>query len=374
MTNTTIRERYLRRALDLAKKAWGCTHPNPMVGAVIVEDDEIVSEGYHTRAGDRHAEIIALDNLDRPPSADAVLYVTLEPCSTSGRTGSCVEAIIKAGVKRVIVGALDPNPVHAGHGLDELRKAGVEVSKAKGPLAEDCLELNLIFNYHIVHNQPLFALKLAVTKDGKIAEHHGKPSLITSEEARADVMRWRRLFPAIAVGAGTVASDNPSLTARLLNENWCPRRIILDGKLSSIPEIGSLPKVYSDKFCKNTLVVSGQACSDTDLRRARLIDAGVTVRELPLDSSGGFSYQKLRGILADENLTGVYFEGGAKVAHQILREKAVDYLFWYQSPKTFPNADAVEVPPFAEFPLPSKVQSKNLGEDSLIRGPLDFSN
>ncbi|MBU63349.1 MAG: riboflavin biosynthesis protein RibD [Opitutae bacterium] len=367
-------ERYLGRALELAKKAWGETHPNPMVGAVIVENNEIVSEGYHTRAGLRHAEIIALENLSRLPSSDAVLYVTLEPCSTRGQTGSCVEAIIKAGFSRVVVGALDPNPVHAGRGLDELREAGIDVCKVEGPLAEDCLNLNLIFNYQIVRKQPFFALKLAVTKDSKIAEHHGQSSVITGEKARADVMRWRRLFPAIAIGAGTVIADDPCLTSRLPGGEWCPRRIILDGKLSSVPERGNLPKVYSDNFCENTLVVTDKASSVDYIRRARLIEAGVTIRELRLDSGGNYSYSKLREILAEEDLTGVYFEGGAKVAHQILREKAVDYLFWYQSPKTFPNADAVEVPSLADFPLPEKVQSTKLGEDLLIRGFLNFSN
>jgi diaminohydroxyphosphoribosylaminopyrimidine deaminase / 5-amino-6-(5-phosphoribosylamino)uracil reductase len=285
-----------------------------------------------------------------------------------------VEAIIKAGFNRVVIGALDPNPVHAGRGLDKLREAGIEACKVEGPLAEDCLNLNLIFNYQIVHNQPLFALKLAVTKDSKIAEHHGQSSVITGEEARADVMRWRRLFPSIAIGAGTVSADNPSLTARLPSGDWCPRRIILDGKLSSVPESGRLPNVYSDAFSESTLVVTGEASSVTDLRRARLIDAGVTLHELPLDSGGSFSYSNLRDVLADEDLTGVYFEGGAKVAHQMLREKALDYLFWYQSPKTFPNAVSVKVPPLTDFPLPKKLQSTRLGKDFLTCGPLNFSH
>ena len=369
-----IAERHLERALKLAKEAWGETHPNPMVGAVIVENDELVSEGYHARAGEAHAEIVALDNLGRLPSPNAELYVTLEPCSTRGETGSCVEAIIKAGFSRVVVGAVDPNPVHAGRGLDELREAGIEVCKVEGSLAEDCLNLNLIFNYQIVRKQPFFALKMAVTKDSKIAEHHGQSSVITGEEARADVMRWRRLFPAIAIGAGTVIVDDPCLTSRLPSGEWCPRRIILDGKLSSVPETGMLPNVYSDAFSKSTLVVTDKASSETDLRRARLIEAGVTIRELPLDSGGSYSYSKLREILAEEDLTGVYFEGGAFVVNQMLKEKALDYLFWYESPQTFPNADAVQVPPLADFPLPEKLQSTRFGEDSLTCGPLNFSH
>ena len=369
-----IAERHLERALKLAKEAWGETHPNPMVGAVIVENDELVSEGYHARAGEAHAEIVALDNLGRLPSPDAELYVTLEPCSTRGQTGSCVEAIIKAGFSRVVVGALDPNPVHAGRGLDKLREAGIEVCKVEGPLAEDCLNLNLIFNYQIVRKQPFFALKLAVTKDNKIAEHHGQSSVITGEEARADVMRWRRLFPAIAIGAGTVIADDPCLTSRLPSGEWCPRRIILDGKLSSVPETGMLPNVYSDNFSESTVVVTDKASSVDHIRRARLIEAGVTIRELPLDSGGNYSYSKLREILAEEDLTGVYFEGGAFVVNQMLKEKALDYLFWYESPQTFPNADAVQVPPLADFPLPEKLQSTRFGEDSLTCGPLNFSH
>lgn len=367
-------ERHLKRALVLAKEAWGETHPNPMVGAVIVENDALVAEGYHARAGEAHAEIVALDNLGRPPSADADIYVTLEPCSTSGRTGSCVEAIIKAGFRRVVVGALDPNPVHAGRGLDKLREAGIEVCKIEGALADDCLGLNLIFNYQIVQKQPFFALKLAVTKDGKIAAQHGKPSPITGEEARNDVMRWRRLFPAIAIGAGTVVADNPGLTSRLPSGEWCPRRIILDGKLSSVPETGNLPRVYSDQFVEHTLVATGKTGSNNEVRRNRLIEVGVTVVDLPVNSNGRFSYADLRNILMQEKLTGVYFEGGAFVVNQMLKEKALDYLFWYESPKAFPNADAVEVPPLADFPLPDKIQSTKLGKDSLTCGPLNFSH
>ena len=143
-----IHERFMRRALDVARQGWGTTHPNPMVGAVIVEQGEVVAEGFHEKDGEAHAEIMALHHLGRPPRPGAVLYVTLEPCSTEGRTGACTAAIITAGITHVVVGAVDPNPVHAGHGFEVLRAAGVQVTT--GVLADDCADLNLIFNHWIM--------------------------------------------------------------------------------------------------------------------------------------------------------------------------------------------------------------------------------
>ena len=368
-----IEEAHLRRALELAKKAWGDTHPNPMVGAVIIEGDQIVAEGFHSRAGEPHAEVVALRNLGRRPKPGAVLYVTLEPCSTHGKTPPCVDAILESGIRRVVVGTHDPNHAHAGRGLGKLRFAGVEVVKAEGELADECADLNLVFNHHVVTGEPFFALKLAVTADGKMAEKPGVPSAITGPEARADVMRWRRLFPAIAVGAGTVQADDPRLTARLPDDEWCPRRIILDGRLSSVPETGTLPKVYADEHRGNTLVVTGPATSNTEVRRSRLAEAGVALRELPLDASGHFSFVDLRSILVEETLTGVYFEGGPTVARRLIEEKALDYLFWYESPKRFPNPDALEAPPLSDFPLGEDARREIFGVEALLRGRLSFN-
>jgi diaminohydroxyphosphoribosylaminopyrimidine deaminase / 5-amino-6-(5-phosphoribosylamino)uracil reductase len=365
--NAATYEPYLGRSLELAREAWGQTHPNPMVGCVIVEDDEIVAEGHHARAGEPHAEVMALRNLGRVPSHDATLYVTLEPCSTHGRTPPCVEAILGASLRRVVVGALDPNPAHAGGGLDLLRQAGVEVIEAEGYLAADCADLNVIFNHQVVTGEPFFALKLAVTANGKLAEQVGRPSEVTGSLARADVMRWRRLFPAIAVGAGTVVSDNPSLTARLPSGEWCPRRIILDGKLSSVPETGDLPKVYSDEHRAKTLVVTAPGSSP--LRRAVLAEAGVALRELPADASNQFTFADLKALCAEEGLNGVYFEGGAEVARRLVDEQVLDYLFWYESPKCFENEAAPSAPPLDFFPLRLE-RIFQLGPDLLTRGHL----
>ena len=206
---------HMERALQLATKGWGKTHPNPMVGAVILDQGLVRGEGYHLQAGDPHAEINALKQLDGNLSTEATLFVTLEPCSTHGRTPPCIDAIIQSGIKRVVVGAIDPNPQHAGRGLDRLRKAGVAVTE--GILSKECEDLNILYNYWIKCRSPLIAGKVATTIDGKLATRKGDSKWITGPQARMDVMRWRRLFPAIAVGANTVISDNPNLTSRMEN-------------------------------------------------------------------------------------------------------------------------------------------------------------
>ena len=365
---STEHEAFLRQALQLAKKAWGDTHPNPMVGCVLVEDGEVVAEGFHARAGEQHAEIMALGHLGRSPKPGAALYVTLEPCSTHGRTPPCLDAILEAGIKLVVVGAHDPNPDHAGKGLEHLRNAGIEVIEADGETASDCLDLNLIFNHHVVTGETFFALKLAVTSNGKLAEASGTTSPVTGPEARADVMLWRRLFPAIAVGAGTVKVDNPKLTARFPESEWCPRRIILDGRLSSVPEDGDLPLVYSDEHRARTIVVTFPGSSPS--RRELLVEAGVSCRELPADSTGQFSFADLKALCSFEGLTGVYFEGGSNVAHGLLAEDALDYLFWYESPKNFENQDAPEAPPLSSFSLSQK-RIIRFGADLLTHGHLE---
>lgn len=360
-------ESFLSRALELARKAWGDTHPNPMVGCVLVENDEIVAEGFHVRAGEPHAEVRCLRDLGRQPREGATLYVTLEPCSTLGRTPPCVEAILGAGLRRVVVGTRDPNPTHAGGGIELLRDSGVEVIEQEGELAAECVDLNLIYNHHILRGEPFLALKLAVSADGKLAEKPGLASEVTGSAARADVMRWRRLFPAIAVGAGTVIVDDPRLTARLPDGEWCPRRIILDGKLSSVPETEPLPKVYSDEFRENTYVVT--AFGSCPRRRAILADAGVPFRELRADAKGGFYLSDWKALCASEGLSGVFCEGGAIVAGRLLEEQLLDYLFWYQSPKRFEHSEGPAAPDFDAFAL-NQPRKTELGKDRLIRGHL----
>ena len=319
---------YMQRALELARRAWGHTHPNPMVGAVIVENATIVAEGWHHEAGHAHAEVEALRALGRVPSPTAVIYVTLEPCSTCGRTGACTDALIESGIKRVVIGALDPNPAHAGAGVKRLEAAGVVVEL--GVLAEECTDLNLIFNHWIVEQKPFLATKMALTLDGKFAAASGHSRWVTGEMARADVMRWRRYFPAIAVGASTVLSDNPSLTSRIGDEVWCPVRFVFDRHLRTM-EAETTPRLYSDTHKARTIVVCSPIAAEP--LRNKLASLGVQLWELPDAADGYTDSDSFRERCADANIQGVYIECGPTLATALIENLRVDYVFTYQAPK-----------------------------------------
>lgn len=318
---------YMQRALKLARGAWGQTHPNPMVGAVIVEDGQIVAEGWHHAAGQPHAEVEAMRALGRKPNDGATLYVTLEPCSTCGCTGACTSAILDAGIRKVVVGAVDPNPEHAGKGLDILRAAGVDV--VAGVLAQACTDLNLIFNHWIVAQRTLVATKMALTLDGKFAAASGHSQWVTGELARADVMRWRRYFPAIAVGANTVLRDDPHLTSRIDGTIWCPRRFVFDRSLKTL-QSSQMPKLYTDPYKGRTTVLCG-AGAEVGLR-GKLSAQGVAIWELP-EVDGHLDWEVFLQRCADEGLCGVYVETGPTLASSILERRLADYAFIYQAPK-----------------------------------------
>ncbi len=326
---------FMREALALARWGWGNTHPNPMVGALIVEDDQVVASGWHERDGGAHAEKAALAALGRKPAKGATLYVTLEPCSTPGRTGACCDAIIAAGIAKVVIGTLDPNPLHAGKAIPLLESRGIHVRQ--GVLEKECRELNRIFNHWITTGRPLVTAKLALTLDGKMATASGHARWITGAEARADVMQWRRLFPAIAVAAGTVLADDPQLTARLLDGSvWCPQRCVIDRTLRTVAK-AELPKVYSDDFVSRTLVFCAQQADPNRLQR--LQDAGVTVVPLAADTDADFLHALIDD-LAKRKLTGIYFEPGPKLFQGLMAAGVVDYLWFYQAPKIIGDRDA----------------------------------
>lgn len=326
------------QALQLARKGWGKTHPNPMVGAVVVDLGVVRGEGFHHCAGEAHAEINALDQIKGSLSEDATLYVTLEPCSTHGRTPPCVEAIINSGIKRVIVGATDPNPQHAGQGLNILKNAGIKIEA--GILGKECEDLNLVYNYWIEFKSPLLAAKLATTMDGRIATSSGHSKWISGPQARKDVMLWRRLFPAIAVGAKTVLSDNPNLSSRRAGEDdWCPKRIIIDPHLITVMKL--LPKVYSDADKEKTIVVTDED-ADTGAKK-RLLDSGISLWEVTANK-GLIDWSNFRQHCINDNLIGVYFEGGAKTVSSLLNSSELNYLFCYRAPKIL--ADSESLPAF----------------------------
>lgn len=319
-----VGDRPLLRALEVARQGWGATHPNPMVGAVLTEAGRVVAEGFHARAGEPHAEIMALRALGRRPGADAVLHVTLEPCSTQGRTPPCVQAILDAGIRRVVVGTVDPNPLHAGRGLELLRAAGVEVRLAVGPVERACRQLNFLFNHWFTRRRTLVALKVARDATGRTVPRAGE-RWITGEAARADVMRWRRLFPAIAVGAGTALADNPRLTARLPESEWCPVRLLLDrsGRTAGQSQLHLLADAHRER----TIVVLDPRRVSPE-RLAWFRAQGVQLWEVASDSFLGDALARATAA----GWLGLMVEPGPALGQALLAAGLVDHGLVYTAP------------------------------------------
>ena len=368
----TEHEPFMRRAIAVAKRGWGDTHPNPLVGALIVEDGAVVAEGHHAKAGGPHAEVNALKALGRKPQPGATMFVTLEPCCTHGRTPPCTEAIVDARICRVVVGATDPNPAHAGKGYGLLRAGGVEV--IDGVLAADCTDLNLIFNHWITTGRPLFAAKSGVTLDGKVATRTGDSKWITGEAARANGHLWRKYFPAIAVGAGTVRADNPRLTARVDGTEWCPWRFVFDGLLRSVTD-KAMPAVYTDEFRERTIVVT---TSHGGLGYVRKLNA-MGVKTWVLNSATPkVNFQDFRARCAQEGITGVFFEGGAQLLSELLQARELDYLFTYHAPVLFADDKGkailrgLRTETLAEAIRLQTVRHEVHGDDALMRGHVRY--
>lgn len=323
----------MRYALDLAARAWGQTHPNPLVGAVLVgHDNRVLAEGFHARAGELHAERVALQGVSLTPeqARGATLYVTLEPCCTQGRTPPCTEIILAKGIRRVVVGAIDPNPQHCARGIDLLRASGLEV--ITGVLEVECRTLNPIFHHRMQTGNPLIALKVATTLDGKIATAAGHSQWITGTEARRHVMHWRRYFPAIAVGAGTVLADNPSLTARQQGiPTTCGQRLIFDRSLRTSARLPEL-QVFNDTWADQTWLITDERHCTADLEP--YVSRGVKVFQLPLQA-GCFPIQSFRDYCLQEAIHGLYVEGGPSLIRSLFAVRGIDYLFCYQAPKLF---------------------------------------
>lgn len=325
----------MRRALSVARSVWGTTHPNPMVGALIVEDGHVVAEGATAPDGGPHAERLALLARGKTPRPGATMYVTLEPCCTHGRTGACTDAIIASGLKRIVIGATDPNPAHSGHGFEVLRAAGIEV--ITGVLERECTELNLVFNHWITRGAPMIAAKVASTLDGKIACRTGESKWITNEKSRADVHRWRKLFPGIAVGAMTILKDNPRLTARHAGEaEWCPWRFVFDGLLRTVVD-KNLPAVFTDEFRDRTIVVTTPHGGLGYVRKLRDMGIKVWIFDSPTQRVAMADFRRK---CAEERISGVFVEGGAQLISELLRARQLDYLFAYHAPLLFGDEKA----------------------------------
>jgi diaminohydroxyphosphoribosylaminopyrimidine deaminase/5-amino-6-(5-phosphoribosylamino)uracil reductase len=296
MASSQRDERFMRAALKEAKKAAGQTSPNPAVGAVLVIDNRIVAKGHHRGAGHEHAEIECLRNFTDGVPARATLYVTLEPCSTVGRTAPCTTAIIKAGVKNIVVGTTDVNPRHFGRGMAQLQNAGVKVRD--GILAEECAGLNEGFNKWIVTGRPFVIGKCGMSLDGRLTRHPGEPRWITSFGARRDAHQLRSHVDAVLVGAETVRRDNPRLTVRGMRHAKQPWRVVLTRS-------GNLPpkaRLFSDRRAAQTLVYKRK-------------DLAVVLEDL-----------------GKRNVTSVLIEGGGQVLGQALDAHLIDKVQLYLGP------------------------------------------
>jgi len=324
----------MRLALRLARRGRGTTSPNPMVGAVLVRGGKIIGRGWHRRAGLPHAEIEALRDAEQRgnPVKGATLYVTLEPCCTHGRTPPCTDAVITAGIRRVVVGATDPNPKHAGRGFEVLRAAGIEV--VPGVLAEECAALNEAFNHWIVHRTPLVTVKAAMTLDGKIATASGESKWITGEQSRAFAMKLRQASDAILVGINTILADDPSLTLRRPASGIRPpktlRRIILDSRART----PLTAKVVTDEHAAlTTIVVSPTAPK----RRVAALARKVRVLTVPTTHQASRSTHHalpwLLRRLGRENITCLLVEGGGEVNASFLTQRLAHRIAFFYAPK-----------------------------------------
>lgn len=313
-------EKYMKRAIGLAARARGAVSPNPMVGAVVVRADRIVGQGYHHRAGEAHGEVLALD-MAGELARGAELFLNLEPCSHFGRTPPCAPRVIASGVRRVVVGMVDPNPKVSGRGIEAIRAAGIEVEV--GTLGEECKKLNEIFIHWITKNRPFVILKAAMSLDGKIATRLGNSQWITSEASRRDAHRIRAEVDAIIVGAGTVRADDPSLTAREAGAKKQPLPVVLTSRMDLPPDA----KVF--KHPAGCVVAASQKSASS--KRKELAAKGVKILTLPL-KKGLIDWDALFGELASMRITSCLIEGGGEVFGSAIEAGVVNKITAYIAP------------------------------------------
>ncbi len=352
------------RALALARRAAGQTSPNPMVGAVVVKNRRIIGEGYHHRAGSPHAEIHALKAAgDRAKESD--LYVTLEPCCTYGRTPPCTDAIIAAGIRRVVVAAVDPNPKHSGQGLELLKKADIRVEV--GLLGEEANRLNEPFNKWIRTGMPFVTVKAAMSLDGKIATRTGESKWITGEKSRALVQELRRGTDAIMVGAGTVVADNPQLTVREGAIDRQPWRVIVDGHGRTALDA----QVFTDDGRSRTIVLTNERAPE--LWRKQLAERGVTVVPCALLGDHLDVHDVLKQ-LSQREIINVLVEGGGQLIGALFDARLVDKAVLFYAPKIIGGTNAPTAVEGQGIGLLKdsvslrKLEWRHLGEDFVVIG------
>jgi diaminohydroxyphosphoribosylaminopyrimidine deaminase/5-amino-6-(5-phosphoribosylamino)uracil reductase len=352
---------HMDRALALARRAEGSTHPNPMVGAVLVKAGKMVGEGWHRHPGEDHAEVAAIGNAGGL-AAGSTLYVNLEPCHHTGRTGPCTTAIIEAGITRVVVGCRDKNPKVDGRGIDALRKAGLEVTV--GVREKKAMELNRAFLHFAQYDKPYVTLKLASTLDGRIATSSGESRWITGESSRRSVHRLRAAVDGILVGAGTALADDPVLNVRGVKAARQPVRLVLDSELRISP--GS--RLVTAENAGPLYLLAGSDASRK--RESSLTDAGATVVRLPLDN-GVFTWRDLAPELMKAGIYHLLVEGGGQTAAWFIGQQAVQRVEMFLAPafigaEGIPSLGDMGIASLDKAPALSIVHTRRLDNDLRI--------
>jgi diaminohydroxyphosphoribosylaminopyrimidine deaminase/5-amino-6-(5-phosphoribosylamino)uracil reductase len=332
---------YMKRAIELAKRGIGAVNPNPLVGAVIVKNGEILAEGWHERYGELHAERNAIKHFyEKNPDGSlegATIYVTLEPCCHYGKTPPCTEAIIENKFGRVVIGSADPNPLVAGKGVQILKNAGIEV--VTDFMRKECDELNYVFFHYTSTKKPYVVMKYAMTLDGKISTVTGKSKWITGEKSRENVHRDRNRYMAIMAGVGTVIADNPMLNCRLANNENArnPIRIICDTNLRT--PIDSQVVVTADKI--RTIIATA---SDDNEKLKPYTDRGCEIVCIPIAEVGkqskGIDLNILMTKLGEMGIDSILLEGGATLNYSALKAGIVNRVQAYIAPKIFGGSTA----------------------------------
>lgn len=354
----------MQRAAELALRGEGWVNPNPLVGAVVVRNGRIIGAGWHERWGAPHAERNALQRCSESPSG-ATLYVTLEPCCHIGKTPPCTDAIVAAGIARVVVGVEDPNPLVAGKGIARLREAGIEVES--GVMEEELRHLNRVFFKYIATRRPWVVLKSAMTLDGKIATRTGDSRWVTGEEARRRVHEMRRRSMAVLAGIGTVEADDPMLNCRLEGENRQPVRFIAD----SAARTGLDSQLVRTAGKLRTVVAHTPVAPPS--RIGLLRKAGVETWCCAEDG-GRVSMDDLLRRMGEEGIDSLLVEGGGTLAQSLLREGLVDEVAFFIAPKLVGGREAKTplegegIARMADAVRLRDLQVEQIGGDLLVKG------
>jgi diaminohydroxyphosphoribosylaminopyrimidine deaminase / 5-amino-6-(5-phosphoribosylamino)uracil reductase len=362
-------EKCMSKAIKLAKKGAGAVSPNPMVGAVLVKDDVVVGSGCHEKYGENHAEVNAL-RVAGEGACGSSLYVTLEPCSTYGKTPSCVQTIIDAKIKRIVIATLDPNPSHNGRAVIILQAAGIEV--VCGVLKEKADELIEGFAKHQATGLPFVTVKAAVSLDGKIATKSGDSKWISCDKSRRYAHQLRWMNDAVMVGSSTVINDDPLLTVRLpvaKKINRQPLRCVLDSKCMLPANV----RIFLKDMANNTIVF----CSDrTDSNRVDVFEnQGVKTVRFP-ERNGKVPVKEVLQWLGDEGITSVLIEGGGELIGSAFDERVVDKIVWFVSPQIIGGKNAVMsvsgngVDNVKDAWKIKRMCSRKIGDDWLFKGYL----